>query len=185
MKYEVLTYGRKELKRKATPVETFDEDLSALARDMLRTMYAAVGVGLAANQIGRPENLCVIDVPPDQDTDTETRQRMNPDVVMPLIMANPRIESMSGERVCREGCLSFPDVNVMIRRANEIVCSYRGLDGKPRTVRAVDLLARAIQHEADHLNGILLVDRMSTVQRLSLAGRLRRLKTEAEAAVPA
>ena len=183
MKYEVLTYGRKELKRKATPVGTFGEDLDYLARDMLRAMYTAAGVGLAANQIGRPECLCVMDVSPEQDVDAETGRRLNPDVAMPLVMVNPRIESMSGEQVCREGCLSFPDVNVMIRRANEVVCAYQGLDGKPQTVRAVAMLARAIQHEVDHLNGILLVDRMSTVQRLSVAGRLRRLRSDAEAAV--
>jgi len=183
LKYEVLTYGRKELRQKAVTVTAFDADLSTLAGDMLRSMYAAAGVGLAANQIGRPENLCVIDVPPEQDTDTETRQRMNPDVAMPLVMVNPRIESMSGEQVCREGCLSFPDVNVMIRRAGEVVCAYQGIDGKPQTVRVVALLARAIQHEVDHLSGVLIIDRMSTVQRLSVAGKLRRLKAESESAV--
>jgi peptide deformylase len=149
---------------------------------MLRTMYASNGVGLAAEQIGRTEALCVIDIPPDQDKDSDTEQRENPDVSMPLIMINPRISKMSGEQVGREGCLSFPDISVSIRRAREVTVSFTNLEGRSQTVKAMGLLARAVQHELDHLDGVLLVDRMSPVQKLAVAGKLRRIKKESETA---
>lgn len=180
MKYRVLTYGRAELRRKAEPVTEFDAGLRALARDLIETMHASNGVGLAAEQVGRSEAICIIHVPASQDRDAKTGVRENPDVDMPLVLVNPKIEESEGTQSDREGCLSFPDIYVTIRRAHRVTCSFQDLHGKPQTVRVAGLVARAVQHEVDHLNAVLLVDRMSTVQKLAFAGRLKRLKSESK-----
>jgi peptide deformylase len=181
LKYRVLTYGRAELRRKADPVRVFDDDLRALVRDLIETMHASSGVGLAAEQVGRKEAVCVIHIPAAQDRNEKTGERENPDVAMPLVLINPRIESCEDTQSDREGCLSFPDIYVTIRRAYRVTCSFQDLDGKPQTVTVVGLAARAVQHEVDHLNAVLLVDRMSTVQKLAFSGRLKRLKAESRA----
>jgi peptide deformylase len=164
-------------------VKKVTDDTRQLAREMLSTMYHSAGLGLAAEQIGRTESICVIDVPADQDKNAETGLRENPTVTMPLILINPQIIEMTGEQTGREGCLSFPDITVTIRRAREVTVTFADLDGCTQTLKAQGLLARAVQHEVDHLNGVLLVDRMSTVQRIAVGGKLRRLKKESEAAL--
>jgi peptide deformylase len=176
LKYRVLTYGNDVLRRKAQPVRSFDSKLRELARDLIETMHASSGVGLAAEQIGRTEAVCVIHVPPSQDRNAETGERANPDLDMPLVLVNPSITDTEGTQTDREGCLSFPEIYVAIRRPYRVTCSYLDMDGSPRTVTASGLVARAIQHEVDHLNAVLLVDRMSPVQKLAMAGRLKRLK---------
>jgi peptide deformylase len=181
LKYRVLTYGHSELRRKAKPVRTFDIGLRTLASDLIETMHASSGVGLAAEQIGRNEAVCVIHVPAAQDRNTETGERENPDIAMPVVLVNPKIMETEGTQSDREGCLSFPEIYVTIRRVYRIACSFQDLDGKTQTIRVVGLAARAVQHEVDHLNGVLLVDRMSTVQKLAFAGRLKRLKSDAKA----
>lgn len=178
MKYEILKYGNKSLRKKSEPVDVVNELVRDLVRDMLKTMYARKGVGLAAEQIGRTEAVCVIDVPPQQDVVDGGTERENPGVEMPLVMINPRIVGESGSEVRQEGCLSFPEIYVKVKRAAEVDAEYVDERGKRRTVHARGLLARAIQHELDHLNGVLLVDRMSTVQKVALAGKLKRLKKE-------
>jgi peptide deformylase len=180
LKYRVLTYGHAELRRKAEPVRKFDAGLRDLARDLIETMHASNGVGLAAEQIGRNEAVCVVHVPAAQDRDAKTGERENPDIVMPLILVNPKVEETEGTQSDREGCLSFPEIYVTIRRAHRVTCSYRDLGGKTQTIQVVGLVARAVLHEVDHLNAVLLVDRMSTVQKLAVAGRLKRLKSEAK-----
>ena len=178
MKYEVRVYGDPALRRKAEPVEAVDEGTRALARDMLSTMYAGNGVGLAAAQIGRREALCVIDVTARSEAGQQASPAPAPDVDMPLVMVNPRIiESIGGER-CLEGCLSFPEIFVEVTRAAKITVAFVDLEGRTDTLQAEGLLARAIQHELDHLEGVLLVDRMSPVQRVAHAGRLKRLKRQ-------
>lgn len=180
MKYKVVTYGHEELRLKSTPVRTFDDRLKELARDLIETMHANGGVGLAAEQVGRSESVCVIHVPAAQDVNAETGERENPDVAMPLVLVNPVIDSAQGTQSDREGCLSFPEIYVTIRRAYRVTCSYQDLEGNKKTVNVAGLAARAVQHEIDHLNAVLLVDRMSAVQKLAVAGRLKRLKSEAK-----
>lgn len=174
--YGIVTYGNEVLRRKARAVADVTDELRALARDMLATMYAARGVGLAAEQIGREESVCVIDVPPE--SEKPECVAANAGVSMPLILFNPAITASSGHQRGEEGCLSFPDINAPITRAAQVTVAYLDAEGNSRSATAQGLLARAIQHEVDHLNGVLLVDRMSAVQRLSMAGRLRRLQQE-------
>lgn len=178
MKYEITTYGNPVLRKKAVPVEKVDESIKQLARDMLDTMYSSNGLGLAAEQIGRTESICVIDLPLSADIDEETRMRVNPGVQMPVIMINPVISEMDGEQTGQEGCLSFPEIFVTIKRAKHVEVKFKNLSGKEEVLEATGLLARTVQHEVDHLNGILLVNRMSTVQKLSMAGKLKKLKKQ-------
>lgn len=179
MSYEVLTYGRSELRQKALHVGKVTPEICRLCKDMLTAMYASNGLGLAAEQIGRRESICVIDVLPPvpgaagREPDVNTPQ-------MPLVMINPEILSQEGAVVEQEGCLSFPEIFVKIKRSERVVAGYTDMEGQNRTVEASGLLARAIQHEIDHLNGILLVDRMSALQKVALAGKLRKLKAKAE-----
>lgn len=173
-RYKVLTYGNSALRKKATPVKTVDVAIRKLAKEMLEAMYDCKGIGLAAQQIGRTEALCVIDVPKSREAAEAAA-----DTAMPIIMINPIIETMSGEQKGDEGCLSFPEIFVAIKRANKVTVSFLNLQNKEETISTVGLVARAIQHELDHLNGVLLVDRMSAIQKIGVAGKLKRLKKKA------
>ena len=176
MDYDIITYGNKLLRRKSTPVEEVTDDIRALAQDMLKTMYASDGLGLAAEQVGRDEAICVIDIPPMRDEETGAPKRENPDVRMPLVLVNPRITEREGEQVGSEGCLSFPGIYVTVKRAETVTVEFLDMENELRTVRACGLLARAIQHELDHLDGVLLVDQMSPVQKVAVAGKLKKLR---------
>jgi peptide deformylase len=178
--YEIKTYGNSVLREKATPVAAVDDEIRALARDMLDAMYRSNGIGLAAEQVGRRECICVIDVPPMRDEQTGEMVNQNPQVAMPMVLVNPRIEEARGEQTGPEGCLSFPDICVNVKRAAEVRVSYLDLESRSQTVETRGLLARAIQHELDHLNGVLLVDHMSAVQKVAVAGKLKRIKKVAQ-----
>jgi len=176
--YEVLTYGNAALREKAKRVEEVTDEIRALARDMLGTMRDYNGIGLAAEQIGRSEAICVIDVPPELDGEKDG-PRLNPDIEMPLVLINPEVTESEGSQDGQEGCLSFPEIYATVRRAAEVTVAYTTLDNEQTTIRARGLLARAVQHELDHLNGVLLVDRMSAVKKVAIAGRLKRLRGQA------
>ena len=177
MKYDVLVYGNPLLRRKAEPVDRVDDEVRELARDMLAAMYENNGIGLAAQQVGRTEAICVVDIPADQDEGSAASA--SPDVPMPLVMVNPEILSMSGAQESQEGCLSFPEISVKIKRSANVDIEYTSLENGREKLSADGLLARAIQHEVDHLNGVLLADRMSVVQKVAIAGKLKRLKQSA------
>ncbi len=164
----------------ARKIEHVDDAIRTLAEDMLETMYAEEGIGLAAPQVGESLSLCVVDVPRDSDRDPDGNP-YNPDLLMPLVMVNPDIAWASEHQESREeGCLSLPEIRAPIRRPVEVTVRWSDLDGQlwERTLRG--LVARCVQHEVDHLNGILLPDRMSPVHRIALAGRLKRLRRAAE-----
>ncbi len=169
MTYEIVTYGDPVLRQPAKPVEKIDDEVRQLARDMLQTMYANHGVGLAAEQVGRTESICVIDIPPEE-RDREIH------VDMPLVLINPEVLETSGTQSGPEGCLSFPDICVTVSRPDRVKVRFLDLDGQQREVEAEGLLSRAIQHESEHLRGELLVDHMSPVQKVSVSGKLKRLK---------
>lgn len=173
----VVTFGHEILRQKAVPVAEITDTVRQLVRDMLESMYAAKGVGLAAEQVGRTESVCVIDVP--RDAEKEACREENAAVSMPLVLINPEITATEGKQRNEEGCLSFPEIGAPITRADKVTVSYTGLDGTRQALSAHGLLSRAIQHEIDHLNGILLVDKMSAMQKMSVAGQLRRLQKEA------
>lgn len=176
MKYEVVIYGSPVLREKAVPVDNVDGPIKRLAKDMLETMYRSQGIGLAAEQIGRTESILVIDISGAREADDKDEPQKCPDVPMPLVMINPEIIDSRGEQTGREGCLSFPEVCVPVTRAEEITATYLDVDNKEKTIRATALLARVIQHEVDHLNGVLMIDHISPVQKIAIAGQLKRLK---------
>ena len=182
MSLPICTYGNPILRKKATEVKDVNDEIRALAKVMLESMYDERGLGLAAEQIGRSERMFVIDIPPDSDIG-EGDVRDNPEVEMPLVMINPTITGHTDDvQIGQEGCLSFPEIFANVERWYEVDAEYTDRDGHPQTIHAAGLLARAIQHESDHLDGILLVDRMSHVKKVALSGKLKRLakKTKQE-----
>lgn len=169
----VYKYGEKVLREKAVPVAVVTENQRKLAADMLETMHAAGGVGLAAEQVGHTESLCVIDIP--ENCETPEDEVFNAPIRMPLTMWNPEVLSMEGTQRDKEGCLSFPNVGGTLTRAAEVTCRYLDEENRPQMITARGFLARAIQHEIDHLNGILYVDRMTAVERLGCSTKLKKL----------
>jgi peptide deformylase len=181
MSLQIRKFGDPVLREKAELVEAVTDDTRQLADEMLKAMYADKGIGLAAEQVGRTEHMCIIDIPEVGDLDADG-QRFNPDVAMPLVLINAEIVDSSPEtEVQEEGCLSFPGIYVPVTRPSEVTVRYLDRNGDKQEIHSVALLARAIQHELDHLNGVLLVDRMSVVKKISLSGRLKRLKKETQA----
>ena len=173
MVLRVYKYGEKILREKATPVLAVDNALRKLADDMLETMHEAGGVGLAAEQVGRTEKMCVIDIPEGCD-DAET-EAFNAPIAMPLRLWNPEILMREGSVRDKEGCLSFPNVGGSLTRAEQVVCAYLDAENRPQTITARGYLARALQHEIDHLNGVLYIDHMTAVERLACAAKLKKL----------
>ena len=180
MKYEILKYGSPILRQKALPVPDVNKAVLRLADDMLETMYADRGLGLAAEQIGLAQSVCVIDVPPDHDVAEPDGPPLNPAIAMPLVMINPVIVERKGTQQAEEGCLSFPKIYAQVTRALEVTVTFSDIKGERRVLTVRGLLARAVQHELDHLAGLLLVDRMSPIKKISLSGQLKRLKRESE-----
>jgi len=174
----ITTYGNPVLREKAEPVTEVTSELRELADRMLGLMCSAEGIGLAAEQIGRTESLFVLDVPARADQDPQGRP-LNPGVNMPLVVFNPEIVGTSEETEgYDEGCLSFPGLHVNVVRPKEVVLRYLDRDGNEQTINAKGLLARAIQHENDHLNGVLLVDKMNMGEKMLNYRKLNRLIRE-------
>ena len=177
---DIVTYGNSVLREQATPVRAVTPELRALARERPAAMYAADGVGLAAEQVGRTEALCVIDVPPDaQGRDAE----LNAGVKMPMVMFNPVVSAPEGTQRGSEGCLSFPGVSAQVTRARSVTVDWMGEDGKHYSARVHGLLARAVQHETDHLAGVVFVKRVSSTQALLLKGKLAKLRRASAARI--
>ncbi len=172
---DVCTFGNPVLRAPCTPVGLITNDLKQLALDMLRTMYETHGVGLAAPQVGRTETLCVIDVPQDAEKSEEDAQR-NADIPMPLVMFNPEILATDGVQRDEEGCLSFPGIHAPVTRANKVTFTFIDTDGQRKTYTAYALLARAVQHELDHLAGKLFVDHVGDAMTIPMAMRLKKLE---------
>ena len=181
MKLEIRKYGDPTLREKAKPVEKVDERVLTLATNMVDTVRGGRGgIGLAAQQVGETIALCVIDVPAEYDAD-ENGVRFHPEVKMPLILINPEILEASKETDIRdEGCLSFPGIYAPVSRSVEISLRFMDLNGKSRELRLKHFIARVVQHELDHLNGVLLVDRMAHLKKIVLAGQLKRLRKETQ-----
>lgn len=178
MSLSICNYGNPILRKKAAEVTEITGEIHELAKDMLETMHEERGVGLAAEQVGRTERMFVIDIPPESDMGDDG-QRENPDIAMPMVLINPTITGHSEDiQIGPEGCLSFPEIFANVERWYEVDAEYMNLEGHSVQVHAKGLLARAIQHELDHLNGILLVDRMSHVKKVALGGKLKRLVKE-------
>ncbi|MGV2828835.1 peptide deformylase [Myxosarcina sp. GI1(2024)] len=146
---ELHYLGDRVLRQPAKRISKVDEKIATLIEDMLHTMYSSDGIGLAAPQVGVNKQLIIIDCEPNKAEDTS------------LVLINPKITKF-GTRLCKaeEGCLSIPGVYLEVTRPDEIEVSYKNERGKPSKLRATGLLSRVIQHEMDHLNGVMFVDRV-------------------------
>jgi len=180
MKLSILQYGDPILRAKGKSIDVVDDRIRALAADMLETMHAANGVGLAAQQVGQALQLTVIDISGVEDRPSTLKlngEETEPKTAMPLVLINPEIELRGETETGSEGCLSFPEISGEIERAKSALVRAQTLDGEIE-IEAGGLLARALQHEIDHLNGILFIDRMSSAAKAALASRLKRLQKE-------
>jgi peptide deformylase len=177
----ILQYGDPILRAKGRRIEDIDDRLRELAANMIETMHAAHGVGLAAHQIGEALQLTVLDVSAVEDRPSMLKldgTDVDPKTAMPLILINPEIELHGETEVGVEGCLSFPEITGDIERAQSVIVHAQTLEGGTIHIEAGGFLARAIQHECDHLNGILFIDRMRSAAKVALSSRLRRLQKE-------
>jgi peptide deformylase len=183
MKLTIRQYGDPVLRAKGQRVEKIDNRIRELAANMIETMHAANGVGLAAQQIGEPLQLTVLDVSEVEDRPSALKlngEHVDPKTAMPLVLVNPKVDVGNEMESGTEGCLSFPEITGEIERAKSIIVRAQNLHGAPIEIEASGLLARAIQHEVDHLNGILFIDRMSSAAKVSLQSRLKRLQKETQ-----
>jgi peptide deformylase len=177
----ILQYGDPILRAKGERIEEIDDRVRQLAANMLETMHAAHGVGLAAQQIGEALQLTVLDVSAVEDRPSMLKldgTDLDPNAAMPLVLINPEIEVHGETEVGLEGCLSFPEITGDIERAQSVIVRAQTLEDGTIQIEASGFLARAIQHEGDHLNGILFIDRMRSAAKAALSSRLRRLQKE-------
>jgi peptide deformylase len=178
----ILQYGDPILRAKGRQIEEIDDRIRELAASMIETMHAAHGIGLAAQQVGEDLQLTVLDVSAVEDRPSMLKvdgTDVDPKTAMPLVLINPDIELLGDTEVGVEGCLSFPEITGDIERAQSVRVRAQNLEGDTIEFEAGGLLARAIQHEHDHLNGILFIDRMRSAAKAALSSRLRRLQKEA------
>jgi peptide deformylase len=177
----ILEYGDPILRVKGKSIENIDDRIRELAANMIETMHAANGVGLAAQQVGEALQLTVLDVSLVEDRPSTMKldgKEVDPKVAMPLVLINPEIELHGAAETGVEGCLSFPEITGDIERAKSVIVRAPTLHGGTIEIEASGFLARAIQHEGDHLNGILFIDRMNSAAKAALSSRLKRLQKE-------
>src|SRR5256886_12109292 len=178
----ILQYGDPILRTKGQRIEKIDDRIRELAANMIETMHAAHGVGLAAQQIGEALQLTVLDISAVEDRPStlilDGKEITDPRTAMPLVLINPEIELRGENEVGVEGCLSFPEITGDIDRAKSVIVRAQTLEGRTIEIEASGFLARAIQHEGDHLNGILFIDRMNSAAKAALSSRLKRLQKE-------
>ena len=161
---KILKFPDQDLRIKAKPVETFDEELKTLTDDMFETMHAANGVGLAATQIGVAKQVAVIDISPEKNE--------------PLVIVNPEIQILDPSKTedYDEGCLSVPGFFEKISRPSDIKLSYQDLSGQQHEIKPEGLLTKVVQHELDHLNGRLFVDHISELKRRRIRNKIVKQK---------
>jgi peptide deformylase len=159
---EIRIIGDPVLTRTAAAVERVDEEIVRLARDMVETLHAAPGIGLAAPQVGVGRRVIVVDLSVGVDKDALH------------VLVNPEIIAQEGESVCEEGCLSVPDIREKVARPYRVVIRGLDLEGRPVEIEGEDLLARVFCHEIDHLDGILFVEKLSALKRTLIRKKLKK-----------
>lgn len=161
---KILKFPDQDLRIKAKPVETFDEELKTLTEDMFETMHSVNGIGLAATQIGVAKQVAVIDISPEKNE--------------PLVIVNPAIQILDPSKTedYDEGCLSVPGFFEKISRPSDIKLSYQDLNGKKQEIKPEGLLTKVVQHELDHLNGRLFVDHISELKRRRIRNKIIKQK---------
>jgi peptide deformylase len=183
----ILQYGDPILRAKAERIEKIDERIRDLAANMIETMHEAHGVGLAAQQIGEALQVTVLDVSAVEDRPSTLKlsgKDVDPKSAMPIVLINPEVDLRGEMELGVEGCLSFPEITGDIERAQSVLVRAQSLEGEMFQVEASGLLARAIQHEHDHLHGILFIDRMNSAAKAALSSRLKRLQKETKRGIP-
>lgn len=181
MPLTIVHYNDPILRQKGQKVTKFDAELAHLAQEMIATMKEAEGIGLAAQQIGQALQFCVMDLTPmKRDFDWLLNGVKTPlELIMPMAMANPVVTLLPSEKEpYEEGCLSFPEIRGEVLRPDEISVVYQDLQGVQHTLVCNGIFARCIQHEVDHLNGTLFIDRMDKKVRASLEPAIKELARE-------
>jgi len=175
---EIVKYGNPVLRAKGARIETITEEIRALANAMIESMNASNGVGLAAQQVGHALQLAIVDVANVEDRPSLLIVDGQEAVIedwMPMVLLNPVLELGKEKEAGTEGCLSFPDLSAEISRSVVVKAKALLIDGRQVEFEARGFLARALQHEVDHLNGILFIDRMNSATKAGMAGRLKRM----------
>ena len=181
---DVIKYGHPVLRQKGARIEKVTPEIKKLIADMFETMHASHGIGLAAQQVGRALQLTVIDVREAKDRPSWLEldgQPADVNEIMPLVLINPELKPGGEPATGGEGCLSFPEIFAEITRPELVDVKALNEKGKPVEFRCGGLLARAIQHETDHLNGILFIDRMSRKTKEELRPELDELQAQTKA----
>jgi peptide deformylase len=180
MTLSIRYYGDPVLKEKGIKVDRFDDQLSKLGHDMLALMHLSDGIGLAAQQVGLALQFCVMEIPDHPDhpiTCILDEKPLSPSLIMPMFLANPVVKALpSDEYYYEEGCLSFPGINADVARPERIMVTYKDLQGVEHSLECDGLLARCIQHEVDHLNGVLFIDRMEKQTYAEIKKEVQELK---------
>jgi peptide deformylase len=186
MALRIVHYNEPVLRTKGEKVSTFDAALRSLAEEMIETMHDAGGIGLAAQQIGRALQLCVVDL---RESDAEFSYEIDGarppmDLFMPLVLANPQVtvHPKTDETVYEEGCLSFPNIRGDVVRPDVITVKFHDQHGTPHTLTCDGLFSRCIQHEVDHLNGVLFIERMDKKTRAKIEDEVKALAKDTKAA---
>jgi peptide deformylase len=184
MVLKVVKYGHPVLRKRGARIETVTPEIKRLIADMFETMQASNGVGLAAQQVGEALQLTVIDVR--EATDRPSTLELNgqptdPSAIMPLVLINPEITPVGEPVKGPEGCLSFPEIFADITRPESVDVKALNESGQSISFRCGGLLARAVQHETDHLNGILYIDRMEKATKADLQPELDELQAQTKA----
>ena len=183
---EIVKYGNPVLRKKGAQIEAITPEVKKLIADMFETMEENHGVGLAAQQVGVAKQLTVIDVRGATDRPSTLEldgQPADPVNIMPLVLINPEITPVGEPVTGGEGCLSFPEIFGEINRPESVDVTALNEKGKPISFRCGGLLARAVQHETDHLNGILFIDRMDKKVKAEIQPELDELQAETKEAL--
>lgn len=168
MVLSILKYGALELKTVGERITVFNGELEKIARNMIETMYGASGIGLAANQVGFNLQLTTIDL------------SVGEDPAQLIVLCNPEIVTSEGEQKCEEGCLSIPEFTDTVVRPRKMIVRAQSLHGEEMQIEATDLLARCLSHEIDHLNGILFIDRLSSLKKTLIRNKIKKLAKAGE-----
>ena len=166
--HQIVKYPEPVLSKPAAPVTQFDAALKKLVQEMFASMYAAQGIGLAAPQIGLSKRLTVIDISFNKNADEK------------IVLINPEIIEEEGKQFEEEGCLSLPDIREKVQRAERVKVKAQNEKGEWFEIEGTELLARAMQHEIDHLNGVLFIDRISRLKRELALRKIRKMQKNGE-----
>jgi peptide deformylase len=186
MSLEIVHYNDPVLRKKGEKITAFDAELASFADLMINAMHEAHGIGLAAQQVGRPIQMCVMDLrEAEADFDWIIDGKKTPlGVFMPMVLVNPKVTTAKGTPTesLEEGCLSFPEIRAEVVRAEEVTAKFQDAYGHPHVLQCNGLFARCVLHEVDHLNGILFIDRMDKAAKASIKDAIDELARQTAAA---